>query len=148
MTLHVRQIEDSEYEEASRVILDTFHDCVARSMEPQGVKIFDEFAAAEAIRSRDAVNCSTYVAVDGARLLGALHVMDGNHVSMLFVLPAFHKQGIGRALIHEADQTSKLLTVHSSTNATNSYESYGFSVCGPEQLANGIRFVPMQRNAV
>jgi GNAT superfamily N-acetyltransferase len=117
-------------------------------MEPQGVKIFEEFAAAEAIRSRDAIGSSTYVALDGARLLGVLHIKDGSHIALLFVLPAFHKQGIGRALIQVADQSSKLLTVHSSTNATNSYASYGFGACGPEQLSNGIRFVPMQRNSV
>ena len=147
MTQHIRRIEDSEYETASEVILLTFRDCVASSMEPQGIKIFDEFAAAEAIRSHDAIGSSTYLALDGAHLVGVLHVRDDDHISLLFVLPALHGKGIGRALIDIADQSNRLLTVNSSINATHSYESYGFSASGPEQVTDGIRFVPMQRNA-
>ena len=146
MTLRIRRIEDSEYETASEVVLLTFLDCVASSMEPQGIKVFHEFATAEAMRSHDAIGSSTYVALDGAHLVGVLHVRDSNHISLLFVLPAFHGKGIGRALIDFADQSSRLLTVNSSINATHSYESYRFSASGPEQVTDGILFVPMQRN--
>jgi hypothetical protein len=46
--VHIRWIEPSEYEEAAQVILHTFHDFVAASIEPQGVKVFEAYAAADA----------------------------------------------------------------------------------------------------
>jgi len=145
-TVYVRQIETSEYEAAAQVVLTSFLDCVASSMEPRGITVFEEFSTAHAIRSRDASGCVTYVAIEDTQVVGVLHVKDGDHISLLFVLPDFQGKGIGNALIQKADQFKMLATVHSSTIALKAYESYGFRACGPEQLSDGIRFVPMQRS--
>ncbi len=74
-----------------------------------------------------------------------LHVRDGEHISLLFVRPDRHGQGIGHALIERADRTTRLASVNSSTNAVRAYERYGFKASGPEQVSDGIRFVPMRR---
>jgi GNAT superfamily N-acetyltransferase len=116
-------------------------------MEPQGIKVFEEFATAEGMRLRDAAGWSTYVALEETGIVGVLHIKEGKHISMLFVLPLFQKRGIGRALVAAADKSERLETVHSSVNATNSYVSYGFKISGQEQVVDGIRFVPMQRKA-
>lgn len=147
MKFNIRRIETSGYESASQIILSSFRDAVVGSMEPQGVKIFEEFATAEGMHLRDDAGWATYVALDKIRIVGTLHVKKGKHISMLFVLPAFQKQGIGRAPINAADQSERLETVHSSLNAANSRKSYEFCISGQEQLANGVRFAPMQRKA-
>lgn len=145
MTICIRRIHTSEYEDASRLVVSVFRECVAASMEPEGVDVFEKHAEGESMRVRDTTGCTTYVAFNDESLVGVLHVKGGSHVSLLFVLPELQGQGIGRALIQLADRTSTLLTVHSSINATKSYESYGFRISAPEQISNGIRYVPMQR---
>ena len=76
-----------------------------------------------------------------------LHVRDGEHISLFFVRPDRQGQRIGHALIEAADRTTPdhpLASVNSSTNAVRSYERYGFKASGPEQVSDGIRFVPMR----
>jgi GNAT superfamily N-acetyltransferase len=145
--MEVRAIEPAEYEEAARLVLGAFNECVADSMEPAGSRIFREYARAEAMRSRDASDSETYVAVQEGDLVGVLHVRGGDHISLLFVPPALQRKGIGRALIEAADRRGKLASVNSSVNATGGYEAFGFTVCGPEAVKEGIRFVPMTRSA-
>jgi GNAT superfamily N-acetyltransferase len=145
--MEVRKIEPTEYEEASRLILRTFDECVASSMEPAGAQVFRDYAQAEAMRSRDADGSQTFVAIEGGSLAGVLHVRGGDHISLLFVLPALQRKGIGRALMEAADRECRLATVHSSVNATGGYESFGFRASGPEEVRDGIRFVPMRRRA-
>jgi GNAT superfamily N-acetyltransferase len=144
--MQIRRIDESEYEAASRIVLDCFAHSVAASMDAQGIAVFEEFAQAEAIRSRDALGAATYVAMEAGNTVGVLQGKDDGHIALLFVRPTRQRQGIGRKLICAADKTARLLTVNSSVNAVPSYESYGFCVCGAEQVVNGIRFVPMKRN--
>jgi GNAT superfamily N-acetyltransferase len=79
--------------------------------------------------------------------VGVLHVKNGNHIALFFVLPTCQRQGIGRALIRTVDQICPLLTVNSSVNAVASYERFGFCAVGPERIVDGIRFVPMKQAA-
>lgn len=116
------------------------------SMEPNGIKAFSEYSTSEAIRSRDASGGVTYVALKESRLVGALHIKNGDHISLLFVRPELQGHGIGYALIQTADKTKALATVHSSINAVRFYERYFFRVSGSEQVSDGIRYVPMRRN--
>ena len=149
MPLDIRRIapgESKEYDAAAQLIAATFEQCVAHSMDARGIETFLAYAAAPALRARDAAGCATYVAYDGGTLVGVLHVRDGEHISLLFVRPDRHGQGIGHALIERADRTTRLASVNSSTNAVRSYERYGFKASGPEQVSDGIRFVPMRRD--
>lgn len=139
--------ESKEYDAAAQLIAATFEQCVAHSMDARGIETFLAYAAAPALRARDAAGCATYVAYDGGALVGVLHVRDGEHISLFFVRPDRHGQGIGHALIERADRTTRLASVNSSTNAVRSYERYGFKASGPEQVSDGIRFVPMRRAA-
>jgi GNAT superfamily N-acetyltransferase len=145
--LSIRPIAESEYELAAQVALSTFGDSVAASMDPQGVQTFEAFAKADAILLRDAAGGLTYVAMECQRMVGVLHVRDGNHIALFFVLPTCQRAGIGGALMRTVDQVRNLLTVNSSVNAVLAYEKLGFHADGPEQIVDGIRFVPMKRNS-
>ena len=147
MAVCIRAIAASEYDAAAQLIAATFRDCVAASMTPRGIRTFLDYATAEAIRSRDASGCASYVALLENRLVGVLHVRNAEHISLLFVLPEYQGRGIGHALIRAADESKPLATVNSSTNAVRAYERCGFRVSGPEQVVDGIRHVPMRRQA-
>jgi GNAT superfamily N-acetyltransferase len=78
-----------------------------------------------------------------------LHVRDSSHVSMLFVERRRQGAGIARALFETALTRFVLvgpLTVNSSPNAAGFYARVGFRATGPEEIKNGIRFVPMRRD--
>ena len=70
----------------------------------------------------------------------------GSHISLFFVNPGFHRRGIGRALFEAMLRHSPAgrLTVNSSPYAAEIYRRLGFTDTAPEQLQNGIRYIPME----
>lgn len=140
-----RPIDPAEYEAASRLVLESFRAVTAATMRPEGVAVFEAFAAAAAIAGRDGAGDRTLVAVRGGVLRGVLHVTRGDHVALFFVSPAEQRHGIGRALFAAADSAGRLASVNSSLNAVGAYERLGFRAAGPAEERDGIRFVPMRR---
>ena len=143
--LTCRPIRADEYAAAARLVLAGFRADTAASMEPEGVVVFEAFAAAAAIRARDEAGGRTFIALLGDDLAGVLHVVRGDHVSLFFVDPARQRQGIGAALFATADAAGRLASVNSSLNAVGAYERLGFRATGAADLLDGIRFVPMAR---
>ncbi len=84
------------------------------------------------------------------RIVGAIEVRNCDHISLFFIDGESQRKGIGQELWRRAldaclaDRPDLArLTVHSSPNAVEAYQSLGFRAEGPEQTVNGIRFVPM-----
>lgn len=86
------------------------------------------------------------VAEESGQIIGMIDVRDNTHVSLFFVEPAYHGQGIGRALMDFAfgDYLGRV-TVNSSPWAVPIYERLGFFATGPGMERNGVRAVPMVR---
>lgn len=141
----VRLIEDGEYTEAARIVLGSFRESTAATMEPRGVAEFEAFATADAMRARDANGAKTFVACLDGHVEGVLHITQGDHITLFFVSPARQRQGIGKALLATADAAGPLASVHASLNAVAAYQMLGFRATGPADLRNGIRYVPMRR---
>ena len=90
-----------------------------------------------------------YGAFDGNQLVGMLGIRNENHISLLFVLDKYHKQGIGRALLLYAFKQAGVFgiegfTVNAAPYATEFYHKIGFEDISQEVVADGIRFTPMQ----
>lgn len=71
-------------------------------------------------------------------------------ICLFFVAKEFHRKGIGRGLLERAivqcisnNSNIKAIEVNSSFYAVEAYKKLGFIQTKPEQLVNGIRFVPM-----
>ena len=69
---------------------------------------------------------------------------------MLFVGKKFHRKGVGAELMRRSleicrqkDKDLKEVSVSSCPYAVPIYEKMGFQQTEPEQIKNGIRFVPM-----
>lgn len=66
-------------------------------------------------------------------------------ISLFFVDPAWHWQGVGKAFFRcfLADSSAEKVTVHSSPYAVEIYRRLGFHPTASEQVADGIRYTPM-----
>ena len=135
---------------ASIVVRTTFLANVAPLYNPEGIQTFLSYAQAEAWGLRHSQGHNTWIALEGERIVGVAHVRDGNHLSMLFVLPAHQRAGVGRALLDilRRESPDSEFTVNSSPNAVSAYQKYGFEATGPETVTSGVRFVPMRLRAL
>jgi GNAT superfamily N-acetyltransferase len=139
-----------EEEAVSRLVARVFHRHVAPLFSLEGVEEFLRYIDPGAIHARLERNYFLLVATAGGQMVGAIAVRDYEHVSLLFVETAFQRQGIARDLLGKAVETCRTnkpdlceIDVNSSPNAVPAYERLGFRQLGPEQIENGIRFVPM-----
>jgi len=141
-------MHDDEADEACALAVAVFDECVAPLYGDEGRRGFLIFAQPAALLRRRGEGYVTWVAASGPQIVGMLHVRDSCHVSMLFVECGRQGAGIARALFETALARFVLvgpLTVNSSPNAVGFYERVGFCATAPEQIKNGIRFVPMRR---
>ncbi|ALA72741.1 hypothetical protein IY41_04045 [Phocaeicola dorei] len=81
-------------------------------------------------------------------LTGILGIKNnGKHISLFFIKPEYHRQGLGKTLFHYvfALHPSIETTVNSSTYAIPFYQSLGFAVVGEKQNYHGLCSTPMRR---
>ena len=147
-----RRLRDFEVEDASALALRVFDEFVATQFSDEGQQEFHRYASPSAIRERTRAGCLTFAAQRDGRLIGMLHLRDGEHIGMLFVEGDSQRQGIGRSLIGAATEyvgarqpPVRVLTVASTPNAIEAYRKLGFVSFGSEQVLKGIRFVSMMR---
>jgi len=143
-------MKPGEEETVSRLVARVFHGHVAPLFAEEGIEEFLRYIDPGAILARLERNSFLLVATGGGQMVGAIAVRDYEHVSLLFVETAFQRQGIGRDLLDRAVETCRTrrpdlreVDVNSSPNAVPAYERLGFRQLRPEQIENGIRFVPM-----
>ena len=143
-----------EENDVCSLVARVFGTFVAPQYTQEGVDEFLRYAEPEAMAARARANHFVLLAEMDGRLVGMIEVRNCDHISLLFVEGEFQKQGVARDLVRRAIQRcmlnrSKLgrVTVNSSPNAVEAYKHMGFRPLGPEQTANGIRFVPMAVDA-
>ena len=147
-----RMLRDFEVEEASELALRVFDEFVAAKQPAEGCEEIRRYASAAAFRDRHRAGYVSFAAERQGRIVGVLHLRDGNHIAMLFVEGRGQRQGIGSGLVLSAEQyalsrqpPAEVLTVASTPNAVGAYRKMGFTTVGDEQVKKGVRFVPMER---
>ncbi len=113
--------------------------------------MFHHFAQPAALLRRHRTRYTTWVAVEGPRVVGLLHIHAGNHISLLFTTPECQGRGIATRLLRTAVEAGGFVapaTVNSSPNAVGYYARIGFAPEGPELLKNGVRHQPMRLAAL
>ena len=148
--IRYRAMQPGEERAVSRLVARVFHHHVAPLFSERGIQEFLRYIDPGAIRARFERNYLLLVATAGTQLVGAIAVRDYEHVSLLFVATAFQRQGIAGQLLERALETCRdnrpdvrRIDVNASPNAIEAYERLGFRQLCPEQIENGIRFVPM-----
>jgi GNAT superfamily N-acetyltransferase len=142
----MREGEEGAIAAFARGVFDTH---VATGYSPEGRASYARYADGDAMAAR-AANHRVWVAEDGGEMVGVLEVRNETHVSMLFVDTRRQRSGIARALLAAAfgaPDAWPALTVFSAPSAVDAYVRLGFAATDAEQETDGIRFVPMRRQA-
>lgn len=149
-TKWIRPIEPEDAQQVSELVARTFEQDVAPLYSQQGIEEFLAYASAPALRHRLGQRHFGLAAyVDGA-LVGMIEMRNGSHISLLFVDPAYQRQGIGRSLLVTAIQRAsrenlelREVTVNASPNALDAYRRFGFVPQLPAEERNGIVYYPL-----
>lgn len=144
--MDIRPAGPEDLGEASRLSAEVFLQAVAPLYSDEGTRVFLDYASADQWRERHERGQPTWLALEQGRLVGVLHLRDGNHISLFFVAAAYQRNGVGRRLLLHVRKTLgvRVLTVHASPNAVPGYERLGFVPSGPEAVQSGLRFTPMR----
>ena len=155
MAVKVSLLDEADVDETMAVVKESFEACVAPDYTEEGRELFARAVTAEYLRSLPNRQGFILVAKLGCRTVGMCALRDGYHVTLFFVRPELHGQGIGRKLFAAATERvqrsvpgATKLEVRSSPVAVPIYEALGFSVTGPEQAEGGMRYVPMEKSLV
>ena len=147
----VRPLKRKDWDMAMQLAWDTFLVYEAPEYEPEGVKNFHEFVKGDELRRMFAAGAyKAWGAFDkNDVIVGVLGVRNNWHISLLFVEPSLHHQGIATSLLKNvfyeaAAQGAEEMTVFSSPFAVEFYHKMGFTDTDREKTADGIRFTPMK----
>jgi GNAT superfamily N-acetyltransferase len=150
MMLHIRPSRPSDADPVSALITSQAHLFFA-SPDGNGAEQFRQAISPQAIALYLARSDVNYlIAEEHGVFCGAAGLRENRHLHHLFVVPAFHRRGVGQQLWQAVRDEALTagnpgeFTVNASLNAVPVYQRFGFkSVGGPHQ-ANGLVFQPMK----
>ena len=141
--MNIRKLTETQKPAAMELAWRVFQEFEAPEYAPEGVQAFHDY-----ITDPAAVKTLTvYGAFEGESIISVLAIRPGGtHISLFFVDPDYHRQGVGTALMQcfFTDSGAETVTVHSSPYAVEVYRRLGFQPTAAEQLADGIRYIPME----
>lgn len=145
-----RLMAEEDAEEVHGLVKKVFDRFVAQDFDQKGIEQFYEIISPESILKRREENHFALIATVNKNIVGIIEIKANDHISLLFVDEEFHKKAIAKTLLKktidlclENKPGLTEMSVNSSPNAVEIYEKLGFKQKGPEQLFEGIRFVPM-----
>ena len=149
-TVLFRKMKAGDEDAVSDLVIRTFNEFIAPGYSSEGIKEFLRGTNPEDFFWRVQQGQLILVAVVKDEIVGVIQIRNYDHISLLFVDAKYHRRGIAKGLFQEAlkicrDHAPGLaeVTVHSSPYAVPVYKKLGFQQLQPEQVKNGIRFVPM-----
>lgn len=146
----VRPLKMKEWDFAMQLAWDTFLVYEAPEYSREGVRNFHEFVKGEELKNMFALGeYMAWGAFDEEDVMtGVLGIRKHWHISLLFVEPSLHHQGIATNLLRHAFKEAlssgiTVMTVNSSPYAVGFYHKMGFTDLDHEKTTDGIRYTPM-----
>lgn len=142
----IRKLNKSEYTAVAELALSVFTQCGKADFNADGLETFRRFIYNEQLMHELTISG----AFEQGLLVGIMGTKDGGkHISVFFIAPEFHRQGIGKRLFEFVyrDREPDVITVNSSSFAVKFYESLGFVKIANEQETDGLKYTPMRRSA-
>ncbi len=147
----IRSAYRNEWQDAMALAWKTFLRFEADVYSPEGVKNFRNFITDTTLYRMFVMGSyQMFVALDGNKLVGMITLRDSTHISLLFVDEAYHRRGIGRALVRYladyllAEVGADRVTVNASPYGVEFYHKIGFRDLRPEEVKDGIIYTPME----
>ncbi|WP_242952142.1 GNAT family N-acetyltransferase [Butyrivibrio sp. YAB3001] len=147
----VRCAYHSDWDGAMKLAWKTFIKFDAPDYSQEGIQNFHNFVNDDMLRKMFiAGHYQLFVAVDREKYVGMLTLREKKHISLLFVDENYHGNGVGSALIKyvskyvSEEEGLDRITVNSAPYAREFYHKRGFKDLGPETVADGIRYTPME----
>lgn len=151
----VRSAYRDEWDDAMALAWRTFMQFEARDYTAEGIKSFQDFITDTTLYRMFVMGAyQLFCAFEDKRLVGMISLRNETHISLLFVDPAYHKRGIGRALIDYVgkyvllEEGFHVITVNAAPYAVGFYHKLGFGYTGSEMTNDGIRYTPMEKKLV
>ena len=148
----IRWARPEDWEAAINLVWKTFMEFEAPDYSDEGIINFKDFLTDGMIyRMFLDGNYPMFVAEDDGKIVGVVSVRNRNRISLLFVDAAYHKQGIGSALVERMNRYLKeekrelYVTVMAAPYAVDFYRTIGFHACAPEEQFAGIRVTSMEK---
>ncbi|MCL1941569.1 MAG: EFR1 family ferrodoxin [Synergistaceae bacterium] len=153
MNITLRNMRPEEAEAAGKVALASLAASSGSGFTIQGKATFSGYASPKAISSRQNLGHEVILAEADSKIAGMMEIRNGNHISMLFVLPEYVGNGIGTKLLSHAaariKQTRskakpvKQITVYASDESLTFYLKRNFRVSALRQERDGISYTTM-----
>lgn len=147
----IRSAYRDEWQDAMALAWKTFLQFEADVYTPEGVRNFENFITDSTLHRMFIMGeYQLFIALDRHKIVGMITLRDSTHISLLFVDAAYHRKGIGRALIkHLTDYLltevgADRVTVNSSPYGIGFYHKIGFRDLSPEEARDGIIYTPME----
>lgn len=147
----IRALDIDEWDDAMSLAWRTFMKYDAQDYTQQGIESFKNFIT-DSILYKMFINRAylAFGAFENGKIVGMITLRNENLISLLFVDSAYHKKGIGRALIHflcdyiVSEEGINLVRVNSSPYAVEFYHKLGFKDTDTEKVSDGISYTPME----
>lgn len=150
--IDVRVLRAEELSQALEFVWGVFLECTAPWYPPEGVEEFRRFIQYDTVMPQwSRGELIFWGAYEGTELRGVSAMRPNGHIVLLDVALVFQRQGIGRLLYQAMVSFCQSvlhvfrMTVHAAPGAVPVYIRLGFRQIAPEQLENGIRYVPMEQ---
>lgn len=138
----IRKLKKEEFARAADLSYLVCMECGIQDFTEEGIQTFKDFVYNKSLMGE----LTLYGAVDNHIVIGVLGVhAQKKHISLFFILPSYHRKGIGKLLFNSMLEECKWkkITVNSSTYAVPFYTSLGFKKIGEKVCVKGITSVPM-----
>lgn len=147
----VRPAYQNEWDDAIAIAWKTFLRYEAPDYTEEGVKSFYNFITDTTLYKMFLNGVyQLFIAESDDKMVGMITLRDEHHISLLFVDSAYHRRGIGSALLHYlnhyllTEMAKEKITVNASPYGVAFYHKLGFKDLGPEMTGEGIRYTPME----
>lgn len=146
----IRFANHGEWEEAMGLAWKTFLEFEGNDYPPEGIRSFEDFITDSGLKRMYIMGAYQMLAAFcGGRMIGMITLRSETHISLLFVDKAYHRRGVGRALIlalarYVKEEMGKTrLTVNAAPYGVGFYHRLGFLDAGPQKKQDGIIYTPM-----
>lgn len=151
----VRCAYREEWDDAMSLAWRTFMRFEANDYTEEGIKSFQDFITDTTLYRMFVMGAyQLFCAFDGNKLIGMISLRNETHISLLFVDAAYHKMGVGRALIEyvgryvQSEEGYHKVTVNAAPYAVGFYHKLGFYDTDTEKTNDGVRYTPMEKKLV